>query len=80
MKTIKEFLSEVSTTPDEVKGWNVTNVDPKRGLVTYVKKNGKVSITFGKDGWVAANPKKKFDTIDDHQGSYDIIDVLGKFK
>jgi len=48
----------------EVGNWTISNRDEKRHLITYVRKDGKLSVTFSKDGWVAANPKAKYATVD----------------
>ena len=65
---------------EKLKGWKVSNRDYKRTLITFVRDDGKVSITFSKTGWVAADPTKKYDTIDSSQDKNpDIQKVLKKF-
>lgn len=75
MKSFKDFLSFIKGVQ---KGWSITNIDDKRNLVTYVNKKGNISVTFGKDSWIAANPKKQFDTIDSKTGlkNIDINSIL----
>ena len=65
----------------DIDGWKVSNRDYKRTLITFTREDGKVSVTFSKNGWTAADPSKKYDTIDSsNDKNPDIEKVLNKFK
>mgnify|MGYP003647731662 CR=1 FL=1 len=67
MKLDEIMVEAYAQNPPDVQGWRLTNHDKDRDLVTYVNRTGDVSVTFSKDGWVAANPQKQHDTIDSDQ-------------
>ncbi len=81
MKLSSLLQRSVPERAPKVLGWNVTNRDFKRNLVTYTRHDGGVMITFGENSWVAADPRNEFETLDDATNTkYSFEDVLNRFK